>query len=78
MIHQVKLSNGQILLVEESETGIHIGLGEKQGYVDTSGVVHDPEFDAYICQITRDGVLTYGNSGDACEILNLVDFKNAN
>lgn len=57
MIHQIKLSNGQILQVEEGENCIHIAA------------MHEGEVDAYICEINPNGTLVMPNSGPAGEYL---------
>ncbi len=67
MIHEVRLSNGQILLVEEQDQGISIGVGEDKN-----------EVEAYVCQITCNGVLVYPNSGDACEQLSRKSVRKKN
>lgn len=57
MIHQIKLSNGQILQVEEGENCIHIAA------------MHEGQVDAYICEINSSGTLVMPNSGPAGEYL---------
>ena len=57
MNHQITLSNGPSLLIEEGNNKI------------TLATVLDGDVDAYICQCDRNGVLVYPNSGDAIEFL---------
>ena len=55
--HQINLSNGQILQVEEGDNCLHIAS------------IHNDEVDAYICEINPSGVLVMPNSGEAGEWL---------
>lgn len=57
MIHQIKLSNGQILQIKEGENCIHIAA------------MHEGEVDTYICEINPSGTLVMPNSGPAGEYL---------
>jgi hypothetical protein len=57
MQHKVTLTNGRILLVEESKDAVHIAA------------VHEGNIDAYICEINASGVLVMSNSGSAGEYL---------
>lgn len=57
MKHLVKLSNGQLLLIEEANNALHIAA------------MHNGDVDGYICEINANGVLTYPNSGSAPEYL---------
>ena len=58
MIHRVKLSNGEVLLIKEEDHAVSIADAEPDGTVRS-----------YICQISPDGVLVYPNSGCSCEVL---------
>lgn len=57
MQHRIVLSNGQELLVEESQDRLTIGY------------IYNGCVDAYLCQIDVNGVLVYTNSGSACQYL---------
>ena len=59
MKHLVKLSNGQVLSLLESNSTLNVGFVDKHG---------DGE-DWWICSISRDGILVSFNSGDAPEVL---------
>lgn len=57
MKHRVKLSNGRTLLIEENLEEISLALEDR------------PDDEWFIASINSNGVLVYGNSGDACEEL---------
>lgn len=59
MKHLVKLSNGTTVVLVEENNCLAIGMWD-DGY----NVV-----DSYVASITKDGVLTYGNSGSACSYI---------
>lgn len=66
MLHRVKLTNGQYLLVEERSGQLHIA---------SESPTMKGEVEYYICTISPDGVLVMPNSGDATTTVtqNLVD-----
>jgi hypothetical protein len=57
MKHQIRLSNGRVLQIEEGEDCLHIAA------------IHNGDVDAYICRIDKSGTLVMPNSGDAGEYL---------
>lgn len=59
--HNFQLPNGQQLIVQQNTDGtLSVGCRDKHG---------DVPVDWWLCQIRKDGVLVYPNSGDACENL---------
>lgn len=56
-VHQVRLSNKQVVVLQEGEDSLSIAWGEDEG---------DP---TWICNISANGVLTYPNSNEAVEVL---------
>lgn len=57
MKHQIHLSNGQVLQIEEGQNSLHIAS------------MLNGEVDSYICEINANGVLVMPNSGTAGECL---------
>jgi hypothetical protein len=57
MIHEVKLSNGELLVIEEGDACLTFADKE------------DGEVGTYICQLHASGVTAYPNSGSAGEYL---------
>lgn len=60
MVHRILLSNGRAMIVEEREGELHIA-DEDEGF--------DYQAGAWICTISRSGVLVMPNSGPAVEFL---------
>ena len=54
---EIKLSNDQVLRIEEGDDCLHIAA------------MHDGYVDGYICEISANGTLVMPNSGDAGECL---------
>ena len=57
MKHYVTLSNGETLEIQEENDGLSIAA------------MHDGQVFGYICQLNKDGVLSYTNSGNATEFI---------
>lgn len=57
--HIVTLTNGQRLFLREGGGALEIALCERK--------FDEPDY--WVCSITASGVLTFGNSGYACEAL---------
>ena len=63
MKHSVELSNGQRVVLKETQSGLTIGQ------CDCDDDEEGAEYPWWICKITTDGVLVYPNSADAPEML---------
>lgn len=60
--HGVRLSNGNILVVEEGKNQLHFGLAQQNCDIEK---LNSCSVEAYICCIEDGGVRVYANSGDA-------------
>lgn len=68
--HHIKLTNGKYLVIQENnDETISIASGYLVDESDEDGESYYIENDYYIVNLTKDGVLVYTSSGQACHDL---------